>query len=345
MPPSSGAYCRVLGPARVTINGADAPPEILWRKHLALLVYLARSPRRGRTREHLLGLLWSDRDERQARHSLSEALRVMRRALGDEAVQADVDQVRLEADALALDTDLFSERSERGDWAGAASLVEGMFLEGLSIPEANEFETWLAAERTEWGARGVAALVRHADALLAAGDAGGAAAEGRRALAIDRTAEVAARTAMRALALMGDRSGALRIADDLGRALEGELGAVPTPETTRLAERIREARVGRRVAAAPPAARARPPLVGRAAELNVLGAAWGRARAGTGQIVLIEGEPGEGKSRLLDELVARARLDDATVAAARAVPADQGVAWSALAGILAGGLEIGRAHV
>ena len=66
-------YCRTLGPVRVSVNGADAPPELLWRKHLALLVYLARSPRRSRTREHLVGLLWSDRDEQQARHSLSEA--------------------------------------------------------------------------------------------------------------------------------------------------------------------------------------------------------------------------------------------------------------------------------
>ena len=333
-----GAYCCVLGAARLTINGADAPPEILWRKHLGLLVYLARSPRRARTREHLLGLLWSDRDEPQARHSLSEALRVMRRTLGDDAVLADVDQVRLEPAAVVLDTEVFAERSARDDWAGAAALVEGAFLEGLSIPEANEFENWLAAERTEWSARGVGAIVKHAEARLAAGDVAVAAGEARRALAIDRTAEPAARTLMRALALMGDRAGALRIADELARALESELRTSPAPETARLIERIREARVGRRVTAAVPAARARPPLVGRAVELAALGAAWDRARAGAGQVVLIEGEPGEGKSRLLDEFVARVRLEDATVVAARAVPADALVAWSALAGLLAGGL-------
>src|SRR3989442_12565764 len=97
----SRAHCAVLGPARVTLDGAPAPPELLWRKHLALLVYLARSPRRTRTREHLLGLLWADRDEKQARHSLSEALRVMRRALGDGAGTAEVDQVRPGADPPA----------------------------------------------------------------------------------------------------------------------------------------------------------------------------------------------------------------------------------------------------
>src|SRR5205823_12591542 len=91
----AGVYCHVLGPVQVTVAGADAPPELLWRKHVALLVYLARSPRRRRTREHLVGLLWSDRDEKQARHSVSEALRVLRRALGDERLVADVDQVRL----------------------------------------------------------------------------------------------------------------------------------------------------------------------------------------------------------------------------------------------------------
>lgn len=338
MSTSAGAYCRVLGAVRLTIDGADAPPEILWRKHLALLVYLARSPRRARTREHLLGLLWSDRDERQARHSLSEALRVMRRTLGDDAVQADVDQIRLEPDAVAFDTDEFSERYERGDWAGAAALVEGTFLEGLSIPDANGFESWLAAERAEWSGRSVEAIVRHAEARLAAGDTAVAAGEARRVLAIDPTSEPAARAMMRALALMGDRAGALRIADDLARALEGELGVSISPESARLMERIREARVGRRVTAAVPAARARPPLVGRAVQLAALGATWDRARAGGGQVVLIEGEPGEGKSRLLDEFVARVRLEDATVVVARAVPADALVAWSGLAGLLAGGL-------
>src|SRR5438445_2440398 len=320
---------RLLGPARVTVAGAAAPQELLWRKHLALLVYLARSPRRARTREHLLGLLWSDRDERQARHSLSEALGVLRRALGEAAVRADVDQVRLEPDVVTLDTDLFSERRERGDWAGAAALVEGAFLEGLSIPEANEFESWLAAERAQWRAQGVEAVVRLAEAQLAAGDASGSVVAAQRALGIDRTAEVAARAAMRALALQGDRAGALRVAAHLARALADDLGTVPSQETTRLTERIREARVGRRLPLAVPAARARPPLVGRGPELAAVAAAWERARGSRGQVVLVEGEPGEGKSRLLEEFVARARLDDATVATARAVAADRAASWSA----------------
>jgi DNA-binding SARP family transcriptional activator len=45
-------------------------------------------------------------------------------------------------------------------------------------------------------------------------------------------------------------------------------------------------------------------LVGRAGELETLRRAWQRAAAGNGQIVLVEGEPGVGKTRLIEELLA-----------------------------------------
>src|SRR5205823_1037565 len=78
--------------------------------------------------------------------------------------------------------------------------------------------------------------------------------------------------------------------------------------------------------------------VSRSIELAMLTAAWQRARSGRGQVVIVEGEPGEGKTRLIEELVAHVRLDDASVATARAVPGEQQVEWSALSGLLAGGL-------
>src|SRR2546422_9318056 len=332
MPDAPKLSLRVLGPARVTVGGAEAPPpaELLWRKHLALLVYLARSPRRGRMREHLVGLLWSDRDEKQARHSLSEALRVYRRVLGDAGIEADVDQVRLADGAVLLDCDLFAERRAREDWIGAAELVEGAFLEGLAVPDASAFEDWLTAERGLWRGQCLDALVRGAEALVAQGDPARAVALAQRSRAIDPAAEPAARVTMRALALAGDRAGALRVAAELTRALTDQLATTPAPETLRLAERIREARVGRRIASAPEVGRgrARPPLLARAAELAQLSAAWeaGRGEGGAagqrGQFVLVEGEPGLGKTRLLEEIDARARLDDATAARARAAPAD-----------------------
>jgi DNA-binding SARP family transcriptional activator len=331
-------HAHVLGPARITVNGADAPAELLWRKHLALLVYLARSPRGARTREHLIGMLWSDRDEKSARHSLSEALRVLRRVLGDARIRTDVDQVALDTGALTLDCDQFAARAAAGDWAGAAELMQGEFLEGLAVADANEFESWVAAERAAWRARGVEALTRRADGLLAGGDLGGARAAALRALALDPMAEPAARTAMRAAALAGDRAGALECGTRLVAALHERLGAEPAAETRRLMDRVREARLGQRVAAAPSGTRPRPPLVGRSEATARLGAAWRRVTAGAGELILVEGEPGEGKTRLTEDLLDRARLDDATVAACRAVPSDAGTPWSGLAGLLGGGL-------
>ena len=44
------------------------------------------------------------------------------------------------------------------------------------------------------------------------------------------------------------------------------------------------------------------PLVGRAEEISLLHRRWERIQAGTGQVVLLSGEPGIGKSRLVQEL-------------------------------------------
>src|ERR1043166_378385 len=44
------------------------------------------------------------------------------------------------------------------------------------------------------------------------------------------------------------------------------------------------------------------PLVGRDSELGLLKQRWERAKAGEGQVVLLSGEPGIGKSRLMQEL-------------------------------------------
>ena len=60
------------------------------------------------------------------------------------------------------------------------------------------------------------------------------------------------------------------------------------------------------------AGRGRGRLFGRRAELQVIRRAWQRARSGRGQTVVIEGEPGVGKTRLLEEA-----LVEATGASAR----------------------------
>ena len=87
----------------------------------------------------------------------------------------------------------------------------------------------------------------------------------------------------------------LFIAEDRGAH---ELKGVPAPMTL---YRILRISGGRRRKSA----RVPTPFVGREEDLAVLARRWERARAGEGQFVLIGGEPGIGKSRLVEEFHAR----------------------------------------
>ncbi len=334
-------HCRTLGPVELNVDGAPAPSELLWRKHLALLVYLARSPRRARNRDHLVGLLWADRTETAARHSLSEALRVIRRYAGQTGVEVTVGLVRLAPGAVELDVERLEELATAEDWEAAAELVLGEFLEGFGVPDASEFENWLAAEREHWRQRGIEVLVRYAESLTRAGRAPEACGISRRALAIDPTSETAVRSALRSLALVGDRAGALEVFDRF-RARLAEVGVQPSEDTRSLVTRVQ------RVHAPPPEVRAawadgeavvRPPLAGRADELGRLLEGANRAlRTRRSALLLVEGEVGVGKTRLLEEMLALLRLDGATVASARAVQADRGERWNGVLALARGGL-------
>src|SRR4029453_12218071 len=54
------------------------------------------------------------------------------------------------------------------------------------------------------------------------------------------------------------------------------------------------------------------PLVGRGEELELLCRCWERARAGEGQVALLSGEPGIGKSRLIAALDEHLRSESHT---------------------------------
>ena len=333
--------CRTLGPIEVTVDGAPAPAEMLWRKHLALLVYLARSPRHTRSREHLIGLLWADRTEAAARHSLSEALRVIRRHAGQDALEVTVGQVGLAPGMVELDVDRLEQLAAAGDWGAASELVAGEFLEGFGVPDATEFEDWLATERELWRGRSVEVLVRCAEHLARAGRAQDASAVAGRALAIDPVSEAALRAALRSRSLAGDRAGALELAERFYARL-AELGVEPGGETRAMVERVRRERgVRRDVQTESPdeLAVVRPPLGGRAEELaRLLDEAGRSARTGRAVLLLLEGEPGVGKSRLLDEMLALLRLDGTAVGAARAVEGDREDPWSGAMALARGGL-------
>ena len=334
--------CRMLGPVDLTIDGSPAPPELAWRKNLALLVYLARSPRRTRSREHLLGLLWPEKPDTAARHSLNVALGHLRRHGGDDIVTTDAGQVRLAEDRVELDTDRFERLRRSGDFLAAAGLVFGDFLEGLVLDTCSNFEDWLAGERRLWRERSVDALCGASEIRLAEGHTDTAVELARRALALDAMNEQAVRAAMRALALASHGGEALLVYDDFSARLAEESSTAPDPSTVSLAgriKRLRHAGGDQRPGAPIVGDTRRTPLIGREAELTTLYGAWTGGRAAReATLLILEGDPGVGKTRLAEELLGRARLDGGAIVELRAVPGDVGTPCSGLDGIADGGL-------
>ena len=204
-----------FGAPTARLSGEVPPPDVLWRKHLALLIYLALSPGMTRSREHLLGLLWPDKDDAKARHSLNEALRRLRVSLGSDRIITETDSVRLAPGHLEIDA-----------LVSGAARPSGVFLEGFALDDAPAFEEWAESARARFRAQATHSFVEAAQDLLALGKTTEAMEAARHALGLDRYSEPAARLAMRAAALGGDASGALREVAGPGLASGGR-GGIP----------------------------------------------------------------------------------------------------------------------
>ena len=90
----------LLGP--VGLTGVEGPSmrRAVQQRRLALLALIAASPGQSTSRDRLLGLLWPERDEHSARHLLADSLYVLRRTLGDDAIVASGESLRLSPDLV-----------------------------------------------------------------------------------------------------------------------------------------------------------------------------------------------------------------------------------------------------
>jgi len=333
--------CKLLGPVELSVDGEAPPAELLWKKNLALLLYLGLSSRQARSREHLVGLFWGDKPEAAARHSLNEALRVIRRAVGEDALHTDAASIRLDPAALGTDLAVFARHEAAGEWEEAAALVGGVLLEGFTVPGESAFEDWLAAERSQWARRSVTALVKATEADLARGRTGQAPGLAERAVALAPTSGQAVGALMRALALAGDRAGALRRFEQYVQVLREQLNSAPDAEVAAMAGRIRKERLGPAPEsdAARVAMTRRLPLIGREGPLRALSEAWQQCLASRRMaVVLVVADAGFGKTRLSEEMVARAALDGGATLTVRGAEADHLAPWSGLLGLARGGL-------
>jgi TolB-like protein/DNA-binding SARP family transcriptional activator len=164
---------RLLGGFELTLTTGSTPGR-LGAKPQGLLAILAMDRGRTVSRSRLAGLLWGERGEDLARHSLNQALTAVRAALGlraPELLLAEPEGVRLATGSFELDVDEF-ENAARSDQLGALAhafqLYRGEFLEGLETREPG-FDEWMLTERHRLNELAANAFGRLLDAQLAAG--------------------------------------------------------------------------------------------------------------------------------------------------------------------------------
>ncbi|MGE0621603.1 MAG: AAA family ATPase [Pseudomonadales bacterium] len=309
---------RFLGDLEVIRDGGvlKLPPS---KKTRALLAYLALHDRAFR-REHLCELLWEIPDD--PRGSLRWSLSKLRRLVDEDdapRILADRNTVRLRTDGLGIDVLALKQAAAApGDTPleqleAQALGYRGTFLEGLELSGFHDFHAWCVAERE--------ACVRAQTALLEA-LVGRLADEPERALPHARSLaglapyDEAVRARLIRLLVRTQRSDEADQQVQLGERLLREAGVTPSGALN--AARRGSARGGppsgasaRTTATAPamaemasrpgPDAPASPSLVGREAECGQLRTHFDRVLAGgTLRCVLLKGEPGIGKSRLLE---------------------------------------------
>lgn len=239
---------RLLGPPRVrAADGRKVEPLVRQSKRTALLAYLAAAvPRGAHRRDKLLALFWPESDDPHARAALSQALYVLRSALGEEAILSrGDDEVALNLDVISCDALAFEEALDAGRPADALSLYGGELLDGFFVTGAPDFERWLDQERRRLRERASEGSWALAEAKAADGDAVEAERWARRAADLLPADEAVVRRLMTFLHGLGDRAAALRAFEDFARRLTEEYELEPSAETKGLAEAIRHEKPGR----------------------------------------------------------------------------------------------------
>ncbi len=299
----------LLGAPRIVVEGA--PRRLPYQKATALLAYLTvtASPR---SRESLATLLWGDVDDQRAQNSLRNALYVVRRDLEPASpLVVSQRQVRLNWDEVWLDVERFKQPIQAEEGAASANelsealaLWRGPFLDGLSVKGAPEFDDWISRMREQLGRyhrEGWLALSR---AYEKARDWQEALEAARQALVLDPLYEAGHRQVMKIHLQMGNRVSALRQYERCREVLLDELGVAPNSRTRALHEQALSDGVVSSSEASPSSTsdKRQHAFVGRRRELAALRQHLTAVRRGSrGRLVLVEGEAGVGKTRMVTE--------------------------------------------
>ncbi len=295
-------WCRTLGELALYADSSQAVPLVRAGKSLAILAYLGLSPRRSECRDRIAQLFWPDASLSQAHHTLRQLLYRIRQAVPDERLlnldgNSLVLSAEVEFDALAGEQAL-----EAGDVESAFNLLRGTFLEGFSIAESAELEEWVESQRArfrECFARAGEALIEREIAEGRPEQAVTVAEEVKAANPLD---ESRARLLIETLDSIGQARRALAEYESYATLLRTALEDEPSPELQAYAREL-ESSVGPgngNVATV-------LPFVGRSQAWATLLQGLAAAESGRCSLVLIEGDAGLGKTRLVEEFAARAR--------------------------------------
>jgi DNA-binding SARP family transcriptional activator len=325
----------LLGEIEVVREGKrlTLPPS---RKTRALLAYLVATGRRHR-RERLCSLFWEVPDDPRGalRWSLSrlraliddrDAHRILadRETVAFEAFGAGIDLLALRRDAKRLE-ELPIDALER-----LVGSFRGEFLEGLDLHDLPDFQAWCVAEREDVRRLQSQALSALASRLAEQPEA--ALPHVRMLVHVDPLSASARRHLLRHLVILGRRAEAEQQYEAALRQLRevGEDEALTAAWRDMQGQRIPPRSEPADIAAPAVAVDARSrldhggksPLVGRQTELSRLVAAFSASADGPGAM-LIAGEPGLGKTRLVDEAVAIARQHGFGIVRGRGREADR----------------------
>ncbi|HSN77198.1 MAG TPA: BTAD domain-containing putative transcriptional regulator, partial [Anaerolineae bacterium] len=326
----AGLQLYLLGTPRIVLDGRSLT-ALTSVKAQALLFYLAATGQ-AHTRAALAALLWGDVPDDLARANLRKALQALRQHL-DPFLHAERDTVSLAPNAACWVDVIAFEAALRNAADGgdehlrqAIDLYRGDFLDGFYVRGAPDFEAWWLAEQARLRELALYSIQQLAEHAAAQGDLAQAIALARRLLALEPWREQDHRRLMAWLAADGQRGAALAQFDACRRILADELGVEPSAETVALRERIRSGAVepsmpavshmpacpARRPAfldhgAAPDAACAGEPFVGREPQLQRLAGFLDAALAGPGRVAFVSAEAGWGKTRLLEAFSRRAQ--------------------------------------
>jgi len=222
-------------------DGADVRSPLTQPRRLALLAYLAiERPGGFHRRDHLLTLFWPELDSGRARAALSQALYVLRQALGEATLPSrGSEELGVDADRLWCDAAECDRLLKAGALEQALELYAGDLLPGFHVAEAPEFEQWLERTRDDLRRRAAEAATALSTRAESDGDPTAAVRWARRAVQLAPFDEPVLRTLLLKYERAGDRSGAMLAYQEFVDRLQAELELKPSPATIALVERLR----------------------------------------------------------------------------------------------------------